>query len=161
MRPQVITQIVDWLKANGKRELDGKNFNFNCNDDPYMRFAAEWQDWGDNELLLIGYCFVQNGDVCNDPQFAFKIENGELPEVSYDNWTVGPRPCEEEADLEYAFAFAELVFNRHMKIAAATSGLGSGTQPESDHQPVNPEGVVPEDSYWVPAHQVLHRTDEA
>lgn len=109
-----LEQIVMWLKANGANALDGKNYSFSCEDEPYMDFSAEWQDWDDHQWLLVGYHTIVNGDVCNDPQFAFRIANGEVTKISCDNWFMGPRLIEQEDDVEYARHFAETVYRRHM-----------------------------------------------
>jgi hypothetical protein len=45
MKTDSITKIIEWLKANGKCEMQGGNYSFTCKDEPYMQFSAEWQDW--------------------------------------------------------------------------------------------------------------------
>jgi hypothetical protein len=116
MKTDSITKIIEWLKANGKCEMQGGNYSFTCKDEPYMQFSAEWQDWDDHEQLFVGYQMVINGDLCNDPQFLFRIKDGSVTGVSYDNWTVGPRSLDEGEDLKYAFSFTEMTLKRHMLI---------------------------------------------
>lgn len=114
MKTEATKKIIEWLKTNGNCEMQGDNFSFMCKDDPYLQLYAEWQKWDDHELLFVGYHTVVNGDLCNDPLFQFRIEDGSVTNVIYDNWTVGSRRLDEKEDLEYALNFAELTFKRHM-----------------------------------------------
>jgi hypothetical protein len=109
-------KIIEWLKANGKLESDD-NAYFRCHDEPYMQFSAEWQDWGEHEILLLGYFSIENGDVCYDPQFAFRFgKDGSLTDCSFQNDLVGIRfRLTTPQDQKEAFDFADLVYHRHMK----------------------------------------------
>lgn len=109
-----IERLIGWLKANGENELDGRNYSFSCKDEPYMEFAAEWQQWDGHELLFVGYHTVINGDVCNDLQFTFRIESGEVTNISCDNWMVGPRLLEQEDEVQYALNCVDTFYKRHM-----------------------------------------------
>ena len=148
MKTEATKKIIEWLKTNGNCEMQGDNFSFMCKDDPYLQFYAEWQNRDDHELLFVGYHTVVNGDLCNDPLFQFRIEDGSVTEVSYDKWMVEPRTLDEEQDLESAFTFAEVTFKRHMlsrhddapHLAEAFEILCDKVQTE---KPVPTEIVVP------------------
>jgi len=109
-----IERLIGWLKANGENELDGRTYSFSCKDEPYMEFAAEWQQWDGHDPLFVGYHTVVNGDVCNDPQFTFRIENGEVTNISCDNWMVGTTLLTQKDEVEYALNCVDTFYKRHM-----------------------------------------------
>ena len=109
-----VDRIIDWLKANGSSSLEGKCFSFSCNDEPFMKFSAEWQDWDGREMLYVGYSSIVNGDVCYEPLYVFEIKEGEFTQITCDNWMVGPRQIGEEEDVLFVMNCLNMFYARHM-----------------------------------------------
>ena len=82
-------------------------------DEPYMAFMAEYQDWREidgTEKLLVGYFFVENGDICFDPLLSFVIQNGEVKQIIYSSWIDTVFDVTTDP---WSYAFVDTVWKRH------------------------------------------------
>lgn len=112
---QAINTIIIWLKTNGRSANNGTTYSVHCKDEPFMEFSAEWQQWSDHELLFVGYQTKMNGDICNDPQYCFRIKDDAVYRVTYDNWMIGSYLLVDDDDIQYAFSFADMTYHRHLR----------------------------------------------
>ena len=99
--------------------------------EPFLDFMAEYQDWREidgTEKLLIGYHFVENGDICFDPLFSFVIQDGEVKQIVYSSWIGTTLNVTKDP---YSYAFVDTVWHRHftkgvdpmLPLAEETAGL--------------------------------------
>jgi len=121
-----VTRITEWLRTHGEAHDDGAAFTFDVKEEPWMEFSAELQDWSfstkGREILMIGYYFEQNGDVCPDPELTITIQDGEILNVSYRHWS--GRQHDATSD-PYTAALADLVWNRHLRDRTETAEMNT------------------------------------
>jgi hypothetical protein len=131
-----IQQIMDYLKTQPENAVE-------WTDSPYMKFAAEWQDWSfakpNYSQLFLGYWFEQNGDLCPDPNYVFEFDGKKIVAISTQN-LFGSMPVDED-DRPFALAFVKLVWDRHFSRRLAevqpTGHCGSESpelEPEADDE---------------------------
>lgn len=123
-----VERITKWLREHGESHDHGSAFTYEVKDEPWMEFSAELQDWSfskeGREILMIGYYFQQNGDLCPDPELTITIQDGEVEKVSYVHWTGMKHDATNDA---YVPEFADLVWKRHLQDRPETADIKPST----------------------------------
>lgn len=123
-----VPRITKWLREHGESHDHGAAFTYEVQDEPWMEFSAELQDWSQTrdglEILFFGYHFVQNGDICYDPQLKVELQDGVVHHISYLNWMAG---AHDATDDPYAVEFADLVWKRHLQDRTKTDDINPST----------------------------------
>ena len=111
-----VSSITEWLRKHGEAYNDGTAFTLNVKEEPWMEFNAELQDWSHaqtgKEILLIGYYFEQNGDMCPDPELKIDLQDGKITRIGFINWIGGAHDATNDS---YATDFLDLVWRRHFE----------------------------------------------
>ena len=118
---KLVEPICKWLKENGRASDGCECYFFETKDEPWMQFVAELQCWkadysgdGDFDLLWLSYSTIENGDVCFDPLFKFRIEGEQVTRITFENSLIGF--CDDNVtDDPYVAEFVRIVWERHMK----------------------------------------------
>ncbi len=109
---KIVHRIIDWLKAHGEGTPDNKSLD--VIDEPYERFAAEWQDWHDGAgKLFVGYYFEENGDLIPDPNMVVNLTSDKITSIMIETM-VGLIPVESPQDIHYVEGFLGRVYDRHL-----------------------------------------------
>jgi len=108
-----VRSIIQFLHKHGKHEdrcVWGK-----WQDDPYMPFMAEWQDWELSKpglaMIYLGYYTEENGDIVFDPLLVITLRGEEIAEVkatTINGMTLAISPTDS-----YFVAFIDTVWERH------------------------------------------------
>jgi hypothetical protein len=117
-----LKQIVSFLKG---RALPGAIASaVEWKDEPYLRFAAEWQDWSFNmpgsATLFLGYWYEENGDLVPDPNLTVDLQGDEVNRITFQN-RFGLMTG--DVDRAYAKEFVRLIWSRHFSRRVAVADL--------------------------------------
>jgi hypothetical protein len=100
-----LIQIIQYLQSH-------KQTFVQWNDEPFMKFAAEWQDWSfarkGFSVLALGYWYVHEDDLVPDPNLVLELQDGQIQEMRLSN-PMGTFAC----DGAFAADFIALVWGRH------------------------------------------------